>query len=135
MPFTQNILHSLINIVLIAMLFCYSFMEFNGSTLNGYCIEFIFWNAATGDIFYGIFPLLGIIGILTSIAIREKKIIYTISFLLLTIPLLIDILLYDKVAMHYQEFYLPLILNLMASIFCFYMIFNKSTNQSKKYDY
>lgn len=116
----------LLNIALMTALLCYCFIGYEGGDLNGYCIEFVLWNAADLDIVFGILPLLGLIAILVSLIVENKAIIYPVGFLLLTAPIVADVLLYDRVALYFAEFYLPFAAYLIISVFCFILVFNKN---------
>ncbi len=119
----------LLNIALMTALLSYCLIGYEGGDLNGYCIEFVLWNAAGLDVVFGILPLLGLIAILISLMVENKTIIYPVGFLLLTGPVVTDILLYDRVAFYFPEFYLPFAAYLIISVLCFFLVFSESARK------
>lgn len=78
---------------------------------------------------FGILPLLGLIAILVSLIVENKTVIYPVGFLLLTAPLVADVLLYDRVALYFAEFYIPFGVYSIVSILCFFLVFSKTARK------
>jgi hypothetical protein len=126
-------LRMIVNCCILVMIVSYSLVYFDGGDLNGFLIALLLGNALLGDLLFGIVPIIGMVGSFVAVYSVRRFVIFAVSFALMTFPLLIDVILYDRVVIENLSFWLPLLFYVSAGILSFlFLIKEIRTKQFSK---
>ena len=124
---TINRKNLLLNILILFTVASFCLIGIKGEHINGFMVVLLLANAVEGNFFYGILPLIGVMGMMISITPKNKKFLFALSFFCQFIPVYLDLVLHYRQAFSYASYYLPFALYIVLAITCFLiMIFGEA---------
>ena len=118
-----------LSILIILAVVSYCLIRAEGEHIRLHLIVLLIANALVGNFFFGILPVVGTAGMMVSVTLKNRGVIFFLSFLCQFIPVYLDLFLYNKKAFTYATYYVPFIVYVILSITCFLLIIFEKTEK------